>query len=277
MHAVWTTNNNTGKRIIKDEREHMDSKWVGDKSTVSKRCTNIEKGECVSRLGLNCVGGKPWKKSFMFPDLDSKEKMNIKSIRKNFTDRIYELKVYYERNSYAWNATLCHSISLLLFRVFCQLFFWGNLFVVHALLNISSTPSIHWIEQVLNSKQPCIRNLNLGQCHSWNPWSVWLTKKTALFLSAGGSEVPIVLVGNKSDLSRQVSLENVLQTKAEFMNNCPYIETSAKFNLNVIKLFIELLQVSQSIFTCHVILFSDVFVQQIQDEVCWTCSMIENK
>ena len=53
----------------------------------------------------------------------------------------------------------------------------------------------------------------------------------------------MVLVGNKSDLARQVSLETVLQTKAELLNNCPYIETSAKFNLNVIKLFIELLQV----------------------------------
>ena len=55
----------------------------------------------------------------------------------------------------------------------------------------------------------------------------------------------MVLVGNKSDLPRQVSLETVLQTKAERLNNCPYIETSAKFNLNVIKLFIELLQVSR--------------------------------
>ena len=131
---------------------------------------------------------------------------------------------------------------------FVNFFFRRDFFVVHALLNILSTPSIHWIEQVLNSKYTHIPNLNPGQCYSRNPWSVWLMKKTALFLSAGGSEVPIVLVGNKSDLSRQVSLENVLQTKAEFMNNCPYIETSAKFNLNVIKLFIELLQVSQSLY-----------------------------
>jgi len=58
----------------------------------------------------------------------------------------------------------------------------------------------------------------------------------------GGSEFPIVLVGNKSDLPRQVPLETIIQTKAEYMNNCPYIETSAKYNLNVIKLFIELLQ-----------------------------------
>lgn len=53
----------------------------------------------------------------------------------------------------------------------------------------------------------------------------------------------MVLVGNKSDLQRQVSLEVVLQSKADRLDNCPYIETSAKFNLNVIKLFIELLQV----------------------------------
>jgi GTPase SAR1 family protein len=62
---------------------------------------------------------------------------------------------------------------------------------------------------------------------------------------AGIANAPMVLVGNKSDLPRQVSLETVLQTKAELLSNCPYIETSAKFNLNVIKLFIELLQVSR--------------------------------
>ena len=54
----------------------------------------------------------------------------------------------------------------------------------------------------------------------------------------------MVLVGNKSDLARQVTVETVLETKARHMNDCPYIETSAKFNLNVVKLFIELLQVS---------------------------------
>lgn len=53
----------------------------------------------------------------------------------------------------------------------------------------------------------------------------------------------MVLVGNKSDLARQVTLEMVLDAKARHMNDCPYIETSAKFNLNVVKLFIELLQV----------------------------------
>lgn len=59
----------------------------------------------------------------------------------------------------------------------------------------------------------------------------------------------MVLVGNKSDLDdcRQVSNEMVQQTKMELMNNCPYIETSAKYNMNVAKLFLELLQQAKSL------------------------------
>lgn len=62
----------------------------------------------------------------------------------------------------------------------------------------------------------------------------------------GGINVPVVLVGNKSDLDsvRQVSYEAVSQTRLELMSSCPhivYIETSAKYNQNVGRLFVELL------------------------------------
>jgi hypothetical protein len=63
----------------------------------------------------------------------------------------------------------------------------------------------------------------------------------------GTSQVPIVLVGNKSDLKsqRQVPLETVLTRKQMDMDNCPYIETSAKFNCNVAQLFLQLLQLAK--------------------------------
>ncbi|XP_023226445.1 ras-related protein Rap-1b-like [Centruroides vittatus] len=64
-----------------------------------------------------------------------------------------------------------------------------------------------------------------------------------------GSKVPIILVGNKSDLveERQVSHETAKQTVSERMNNCKYIETSAKYNINVSQLFIELLQQAKNL------------------------------
>lgn len=56
--------------------------------------------------------------------------------------------------------------------------------------------------------------------------------------------MPIVLVGNKSDLeaSRQVPLDLIETTRQERMGGCPYVETSAKYNRNVGKLFLELLE-----------------------------------
>ena len=87
----------------------------------------------------------------------------------------------------------------------------------------------------------------------------------------GNINVPVVLVGNKADLEcdRQVEHESVGQTKLELMNNCPYIETryarhldslylwlinpllsryhSAKYNQNVARLFMELLQQARSL------------------------------
>lgn len=59
-----------------------------------------------------------------------------------------------------------------------------------------------------------------------------------------GSRVPIVLVGNKSDLKerREVTEEIAREIASDLMQHCRYIETSAKFNVNVGQLFIELLQ-----------------------------------
>lgn len=65
-----------------------------------------------------------------------------------------------------------------------------------------------------------------------------------LFISTGTHQIPLVLVGNKSDLKsyRQVPLELILTRKQLEMANCPYVETSAKYNCNVGHLFLQLLQ-----------------------------------
>ncbi|XP_065285352.1 ras-related protein Rap-1b-like [Dermacentor albipictus] len=59
-----------------------------------------------------------------------------------------------------------------------------------------------------------------------------------------GERVPIVLVGNKSDLlsTRQVPQDMAMRLAQESMHNCRYLETSAKYNVNVAALFVELLQ-----------------------------------
>ncbi|XP_022246059.1 ras-related protein Rap-1b-like [Limulus polyphemus] len=64
-----------------------------------------------------------------------------------------------------------------------------------------------------------------------------------LISKSRGPEVPVILVGNKSDLTaeRKVQKEKAQQTAKDVMNNCRYIETSAKYNLNVSDLFQELL------------------------------------
>ena len=70
---------------------------------------------------------------------------------------------------------------------------------------------------------------------------------------AGEEKIPLVLVGNKADLleERKVTLEQIAQSKLQHMNDCPYIETSAMFNRNVVKLFLELFQVTK-----HTLYFS---------------------
>ncbi|GFY41924.1 uncharacterized protein TNIN_480501 [Trichonephila inaurata madagascariensis] len=67
--------------------------------------------------------------------------------------------------------------------------------------------------------------------------------------SVVGDNVPIVLVGNKTDLTteRKVTPEMVEQVTRDPSRVCKYIETSAKSNENVSQLFQELLQHAQSL------------------------------
>lgn len=77
--------------------------------------------------------------------------------------------------------------------------------------------------------------------HYDNPSYIYIFLLISLFMT--GHEVPIVLVGNKSDLDeeRKVDADLIDTTRSEVMNNIPYVETSAKLNTNVKKLFHELL------------------------------------
>lgn len=56
--------------------------------------------------------------------------------------------------------------------------------------------------------------------------------------NTGSDNIPIVLVGNKSDLNlqRQVSEDEIVELSKEF-GNCKYIECSAKLNTNITKVF----------------------------------------
>lgn len=107
-----------------------------------------------------------------------------------------------------------------------------------------ASPQVQDQKPLLPHFPPCCLPTRLTLHKRFTPASNYLLVTVTLYATVGNANAPMVLVGNKSDLARQVSLETVLQTKAELLDNCPYIETSAKFNLNVIKLFIELLQVS---------------------------------
>lgn len=59
-----------------------------------------------------------------------------------------------------------------------------------------------------------------------------------------GNKVPVILVGNKTDLEdeRQVTKQMVEDALKDQSRICKYLETSAKFNVNVAQLFIELLE-----------------------------------
>ncbi|CAL4188095.1 unnamed protein product [Meganyctiphanes norvegica] len=59
----------------------------------------------------------------------------------------------------------------------------------------------------------------------------------------GVDNVPVVLVGNKMDLSveREVTWETANRWVLDAMTNATYLETSAKYNLNVTEVFKELL------------------------------------
>lgn len=56
--------------------------------------------------------------------------------------------------------------------------------------------------------------------------------------------VPIVLVGNKSDLTRVLDEQTINKRKLVEMNDIPYIETSAKLNRNISEIFQELLMLT---------------------------------
>lgn len=58
------------------------------------------------------------------------------------------------------------------------------------------------------------------------------------------NNVPIVLVGNKSDLPRTIDKEEISKRKSTEMNDIPYIETSAKFDRNIKNVFQELLMLA---------------------------------
>lgn len=66
-----------------------------------------------------------------------------------------------------------------------------------------------------------------------------ISYKTGTFTGAQGTEwVPLVIVGNKSDLrpeQRQVSMEEGKQLGAKF--KCAWTEASARYNENVTKAF----------------------------------------
>lgn len=60
----------------------------------------------------------------------------------------------------------------------------------------------------------------------------------------GDCNLPIVLVGNKSDLPRTIDKETISKRKQIELNNIPYIETSAKLDLNIKAVFQELLMLA---------------------------------
>lgn len=59
----------------------------------------------------------------------------------------------------------------------------------------------------------------------------------------GDKDIPLVLVGNKADLSdyRTVSAERALAVSKRW-GDAPYYETSAKFKLNIDEVFIDLVR-----------------------------------
>lgn len=72
----------------------------------------------------------------------------------------------------------------------------------------------------------------------------------SLSLSLSGDRVPVVLVGNKSDLveARQVTGEQVQEALGDpILSTCSYLETSAKENVNVARIFVELLRQAEEL------------------------------
>lgn len=68
-------------------------------------------------------------------------------------------------------------------------------------------------------------------------------------LPLSGPQVPVVLVGNKCDLEshRQVTTKCAEETAEQSMNGCIFYEASAKFDINVKDVFLELLQIARNL------------------------------
>lgn len=84
----------------------------------------------------------------------------------------------------------------------------------------------------------------MGICSSLNFLTLVIKDILSLFYLLSGNKVPIILVGNKTDLEdeRQVTKQMVDEALKDQSRICKYIETSAKHNVNVAQLFIELLE-----------------------------------
>lgn len=94
--------------------------------------------------------------------------------------------------------------------------------------SVASTQSFEMV-QVIRDK---ILNHLVSGC------SLWSNAAPVNFLVKGSEWVPIVIVGNKSDLrpdQRQVSVEEGKALAEKF--NCAYTEASARYNENVTKAF----------------------------------------
>lgn len=68
--------------------------------------------------------------------------------------------------------------------------------------------------------------------------------KQIVRIRGDNDSVPIVLVGNKSDLTRVLDEQTINKRKLLEMNDIPYIETSAKLNRNISEIFQELLMLT---------------------------------
>nr|XP_053627342.1 ras-related protein Rap1-like [Cherax quadricarinatus] len=89
--------------------------------------------------------------------------------------------------------------------------------------------------------------------------------------------VPTVLVGNKIDLSaeREVSWEEANAYATEVMPNAAYVETSAKYNLNVTLVFKELLVLTFGISKEEVSLKLKIFFRSCKSDIeYWISSVL---
>lgn len=107
-------------------------------------------------------------------------------------------------------------------------------------LNILDTAG-HDEFTILRPKQACGVNGFIIQYSIDNPQSFYIAKKVKDKITnfIGPDTFPMVLVGNKSDLPRRVPAEEAKKLAEEL--KCPYIETSAKDNQNIYRVFESIL------------------------------------